>query len=418
MVECCPTDAGVDMSYIVYCLACGNEQAPGALRCENCAGSLGFRYERSFDVDPRFPDSMWRYWKYLPVTAPDQIVTLAEGATPLLRSRAIGTPQLWFKDETRNPTGSHKDRALAVAVTHARAIKRPLSVVVSSGSTGISNAALSVRAGIHPVVVVAGSIPDERIYPAFALGATIVQVDADVDSVVEYIARLGASGEVYVSSTARSSNPYQAEGPKTIAYEVVEQLGEVPDWVVVPVGGGGTVAGIWRGFQELLRVGRIERTPHLLGVVAAGYDAIAQAMAGQISDPSDVYPRSYAGPPTLLVKIAHAFPPDGVEAAEALRDSGGEAIVVDESEALAAQARLGSEEGLYVEPSSAVALAGLERARQSSLIDDDAMVVMILTGSGFRENFVTSPRRPLDRMVVSIDDIPSVLGVIGGKVTQ
>jgi threonine synthase len=418
MAECCPTDAEAGLSYIVYCLDCGNEQPPGALRCGNCAGSLSFHYERAFDVDPRFSDSMWRYWKYLPVTTPDQIVTLAEGGTPLLRSRAIGTPRLWFKDETRNPTGSHKDRALAVAVTHARAIKKPLSVVVSSGSTGISNAAMSARAGIRAVVVVAGDIPDERMYPAFALGATIVQVDSDVDSVIEGVGRLGASGEVYVSSTARSSNPYQAEGPKTIAYEMVEQLGEVPDWVVVPVGGGGTVAGIWRGFQELLRVGRVERTPHLLGVVAAGYDAIARAMAEQISDPSDVYPKSYVGPSTLLVKIAHVFPPDGVEAVEALRDSGGATIVVDETKALAAQARLGCEEGLYVEPSSAATLAGLERARESSLIDDDAMVVMILSGSGFRESFVSSPRRPLERMVVAIDDMPAVLGVIDGKVAH
>lgn len=406
------------MSYLVYCLGCGNEQALGALRCGNCGGSLSFQYERTFDVDPRFPDSMWRYWKYLPVMSPDEIVTLAEGGTPLLRSRAIGTPRLWFKDETRNPTGSHKDRALAVAVTHARATGRPLSVVVSSGSTGISNAALSARAGIHPVVVVARDVPEERIYPAFALGATIVQVDSDVDSVVEHIGQLGASGEVYVSSTARSSNPYQAEGPKTIAYEIIEQLGEVPDWVVVPVGGGGTVAGIWRGFQELLRVGRAERTPRLLGVVAAGYDAIARAMAEQIPDPGDVYPKSYSAPQTLLVKIAHVFPPDGVEAIEALRDSGGEAIVVDDSAALTAQAWLGSEEGLYVEPSSAATLAGLERARQSSLIDDDATVVMILSGSGFRESFVTSPRRPLDRIAVSIDDMPAVLGAIEGKVTR
>jgi threonine synthase len=404
-----PVRLNSQQGYTVYCLNCGAAQAPEALRCAVCSGSLAFRYERDFETDAGFPNSMWRYWRLLPVGSPGEVVTLQEGGTPLLASRAHPARQLWYKDETRNPTGSHKDRALAVALSHAKALGCKTSVVVSSGSTGIANAAASARAGIQAVVVVARGVPEERLYPAYALGAHIIEVDAEVDTIVERVGELGASGQIYVSSTARSSNPYQAEGSKTIAYEIVEQLGAPPDWVVVPVGGGGTVAGVWRGFEDLRVLGRIDRCPRILGVVARGYDAIARALHDDLPDPMSVFGPEYVAPPTILVKIAHVYPPDGVEGLAALRDSGGVALVISEPEALEAQRRVAAEEGLYVEPSSAAAVAAYAKADAAGTIAAHETVVVLMSGSGFRETFVSSRRQPLEREVVTVDQMPDLL---------
>src|SRR4051794_33842176 len=227
---------------------------------------------------------MWRWWPLLPVDNPDGIVSLGEGGTPLLPSRVLRATS--FKDESRNPTGSHKDRPLAVAMTHARALGREVAVVVSAGSTGIANAAMAARAGMRSVAFVPRGTPAERLYPVYALGSTVVVVDDEVDPIVDRLAAMAQDGDVYVSSTARSSNPYQAEGTKTIAYELAEQ-GGVPDWVVVPVGGGGTVAGIWRGFRDLQRLGWIDRVPRLLGVVARDYNALEVAFERGLDDPRD-----------------------------------------------------------------------------------------------------------------------------------
>jgi threonine synthase len=345
---------------------------------------------------------MWKYWRRLPVAAPNQIVSLDEGGTPLLASRV--SRSVWFKDETRNPTGSHKDRALAVAVSHARSLGRHVSVVVSAGSTGIANAAACARAGIQAVVVVGRGVPDERLYPAFALGARVIELDTDVDTVVERVAELGASGEVYVSSTARTSNPYQAEGAKTIAYEVADQLMGVPDWLIVPVGGGGTAAAIWRGFRELYELGHIQRLPRLLGVVAAGYDAIARALEEGLDDPGTVFVPGYDPPPTVLVKIAHVYPPDGLESLRAIRDSRGSAIAVSDADALRAQRDVAAREGLFVEPSSAAAVAAFEKARASGMIGPCARVVVLLSGSGFRETFISSRYQPVERTATSLSE--------------
>ena len=404
------------MDVVPYCCACGAEQSAERLTCFACSGPLNFRYDRPLEADPRFTRSMWKYWRRLPIASPDDIVTLAEGATPLLESR-VAVGHVWLKDETRNPTGSHKDRALAVALTHAKAIGRRASVVVSAGSTGISNAAASARAGLRSVVVVGRGVPDERIYPAFALGAAIVEVDAEIDLVIERVAELGAGGRIYVSSTARTSNPYQAEGPKTIAYEIVEELGEAPEWVVVPVGGGGTVAGIWRGFLDLHAAGRIRQLPRLLGVVAAGYDAIARAFREPGREPDEIYPLGHVAPPTILAKIAHVFPPDGSEALDALRRSAGGSVVVTEYDAIAAQRQIGRDEGLYVEPSSAAAIAGLERARRDGLIDDGDRVVVILSGSGFRESFASASWRPLERITAGLAGMTELLVALDAAVS-
>lgn len=394
------------------CLTCAAVQTdPAALVCSRCQGVLGFRYDYSqVQWDNRFRNNMWRYWRLLPIADPDQIVTLGEGGTPLLRSRTFAGVQVYLKDETRNPTGSHKDRPLSLAVNHAKQIGATTSFVVSTGSTGISNAALAARAGLKSVVIMSVGTPAERVYPMFALGSTVLEVQGDIDALIDEVIRICHTGGLYLSSTSRGSNPYQAEANKTIAYEIVEELGRAPEWMVVPVGGGGTLAGVLRGFEDLQALGKISAIPRLVGVLPNDYNALEVALARGLETWDEVLALPYHDlPPTILVKLAHGYPPDGMEALEAVRRTHGFFLSVTDEEALAAQQQCGRLEGLYVEPSTGACLAGVDRLLAAGHVAPTETVVALVSGSGFRENFVTMTRRPLQKQTRSPENLATTL---------
>ena len=400
----------------VFCSDCRHQEAElQASVCSVCQGRLEFSYDYdSVEWDEHFGNSMWRFWPLLPVEGPDAITTLGEGGTPLLPVRGDGNLQIFVKDEARNPTGSHKDRSLAVAINHGRAIGAQASVVVSTGSAGISNAAMASRAGMASIAVMSSGVPRERIFPMEALGCTIVEVDAAVDLIVERVTEICRDLGLYASTTSRASNPYQSEGNKTVAYEIVEQLGRAPDHMLVPVGGGGSIAGIWRGFRDLERLGVISRVPQMIGVVPGDYNGLEVALDQGLVTQDELLALPYDDlPPSILVKIAHPYPPDGADALSAVRDSGGFFVSVSDEEALQAAADLGRKEGLYAEPSSAACFAGLDRLRGSGKLDGDTLVAMI-SGSGFRETFLTAERSPASSHKVGIDGLPELLSRIHG----
>ncbi len=377
--------------------------------CSVCHGRLEFSYNyESIAWDPRFGNSMWRFWPLLPVEGPEAITTLGEGGTPLLPVTGDGDLQIFIKDEARNPTGSHKDRSLAVAINHGRAIGARASVVVSTGSAGISNAAMASRAGMASIAVMSSGVPRDRIFPMEALGCNIVEVEAEIDLIVVRVTEICHDLGLYVSTTTRAANPYQSEGNKTVAYEIVEQLGHAPDRMLVPVGGGGSIAGIWRGFRDLERMGKISQLPQMIGVVPGDYNGLEVALNRGLETQDELLALPYEDlPPSILVKIAHPFPPDGADALSAVRDSGGFFVSVSDEEALQAGAELGRSEGLYAEPSSAACIAGLNRLRQSGRLDEGTVVAM-LSGSGFRETFLTADRSPASSQRVGIDRLPEL----------
>ena len=398
------------------CLTCDAQQDVPALNCGVCTGPLGFQY-RYDDVkwDDRFEGSMWRYWPLLPVDAPDGAVTLGEGGTPLLPARSFGGQRVYLKDETRNPTGSHKDRSLSVAITHGKAIGADVSVIVSTGSAGISNAALAARAGLRSVVVMTEGTPPERLYPMFGLGAALVEVKALIDPIVQGVIDVCREQGLYLSTTSRNSNPYQAEGNKTIAFEIVEELGRAPDWVVVPVGGGGTVSGVWRGFQDCQALGLIDSVPRVIGVVPRDYNALEAAFERGLDRWEDVLALPYDNPPpSILVKLAHSYPPDGMEALETIRLSNGLFVSVTDEEALSAQEACGRREGLFVEPSTGACLAGTSLLLDSGRVGPEDIVVAIVSGSGYRETACTMVERPLATQAIAIEDLSATLSGIAG----
>jgi threonine synthase len=376
------------------------------MACSACRGVLGFSYDGDVDgPDPGWT-GMWRWWPRLPVDGPSGLVTLGEGGTPLLRSRSDLPVELWLKDETRNPTGSHKDRALAVAITAARARGVRRSAVVSAGSTGLAHAAYCARAGIESVVVMGSDSDPGRAALIAALGARPVRVSAPIDDAIERLQELGERGIVHVASTTRRSNPEQAEGCKTIAYEIVEQLGRAPDVVLVPTGGGGTIGAVHRGFVDERAARRVDRLPRLAAVVPERWNGLQQALAtgraGSVSVAAE-HP-----PATLLGKLCHACPPDGADALRALRESGGAVVAVSDEEAIVAQREFAATEGLYLEVSSAVVLPAIRRLLAEGTLAAGQTVVALACGSGFRElPFAPPPAAPGE--LVALEDLETVV---------
>ena len=379
--------------------------------CTRCKGLLGFRYNYN-DVkwDERYRHNMWRYWPLLPINDPDNIVTLDEGGTPLLSTHAYGKHEIYVKDETRNPTGSHKDRSLSVAINHGKSFGAQVTFIVSTGSAGVSNAALSARAGMRSVIVMCEGTPAERLYPMFALGSTLVEVSGEIDQVVDQVADICREHGLYLTSTSRNSNPYQSEGNKTIAYEIVDQLGRAPDWMLVPVGGGGSISGVWRGFCDLKKLNKISSCPKMIGVVPHDYNALEIALDQGISKWEDVLAMPFKdSPPSVLIKLAHPYPPDQLEAPRSVKASLGFFISVTDEEALSAQKEIGHMEGLYIEPSSGACLAGVSKLVDSGKIQPKDIVVAMISGSGFRETTATMQGRPLKKQSTDLIDLPSML---------
>lgn len=340
-------------------------------------------------------NSMWRYRHLLPEMGSSP-VTLGEGLTPLVPSRLLPGIDLFWKDETRNPTGSHKDRALSLAATHARSIAARTMVVVSAGSTGLSNAAYAARAGLNSIAVMSAGMPRERVYPLHALGSRLVAVDAGIDELIATVTGLAGKDGIYVASTTQSANRVQAEAARTIAFELIDDLGRAPDVLVVPVGGGGTLAAIHRGFVQMLQAGRITHLPRLVAVVPSRFDTLKLAHEAGIADAATFFAMAAPiGGPTVLNKIAHGHAPDGIEALRALRESGGSVCCFDDGEAIAAVREIGARDGLYLEPSSAIVLPALRQLQRDGAIAAGETVVALGCGSGFRETSVMLDVAPL-----------------------
>jgi len=371
------------------------------MRCY-CGAPLTFDYELDRVKLNEHDRSMWRYIDLLPVRTPKAIVTLGEGGTPLFPSRLEQHSGLLIKDESRNPSGSHKDRALAVATTHAVERGAKPIVIASAGGAALACVTYAARAGIPAFVVVPAGIAAERLAPIAVRGAQIFEFDGTLDEAVDAVDRACEETGAYQCSTARRLNPYQAEGVKTIAYEIVDTLGNSPDWVVVPTGGGGTLAAMWRGFQEAHALGWADKLPRMVAVQSATHPVLAIALDRGVAT-EDAYRalRLSDDRPTILNKLAHQLPPDGWYALDALRVSNGLAVNVSDAEAIDAVRELATTDGIYAEPSAAVAVVAARRLRSDGIIAREALCVAVITGSGLRETttllpYVTVLRRRLD----------------------
>jgi threonine synthase len=392
--------------YRAICQDCGEAPSePARPRCAKCDGLLKFVYPAVETVAwPVRTMGLWDYAHVLPVRDATKIVSMGEGGTPLVEAMAVRGCELSDKLENLNPTGSQKDRAVSVAISKAREIGASRVLTASTGSSGLSCAAYCARSGIACVVLVPEHTPASRVTAMTLLGAHVVEVEGDFSETYRLVDRLAAEPGWYLAATNRRSNPYQGEGGKTIAYEIVTQAGAVPDWVVAPVGGGGTLSATWRGFLDLHGRGLINRLPRLAGAYAARVDRFGRACeAGARSDEAlATLPASNAE--TVMFNLKAGRRSDLADAVAAVSDSGGTAVAVEENDALLWQRLLAAKDGLVVEPSAAAA-AGVQKLVESGVISRGDQVVAIMTGSGFRDAIPAASRIPL-RVPPSFDPGP------------
>lgn len=379
--------------YQLTCEACRRDvaDAPFAARCADCPGLFRGRYDApGFDL-LRPPASLWDYAPLLPVRDARHRVSLGEGATPLLRARSAPDRAVWLKNEAANPTGSQKDRAVSVALSKARELGLRRAITASTGSSGLACAAYSARAGLDCIVLVPEGTPPERLVPMAAHGATLVEVAGGFRETARLIEAVDADPSWYKASTNRRTNPFQADGTRTIAFEIVAQLGGVPDWVVVPVGGGGTLAGLWRGFRELLDWHAIATLPRMAAVQPAGLDSVRVSLAEGRRTEAEIAAAIEGDRPTVMLNLKAGRRSDLADVVAAVVESSGTALAVTDAEALDWQARLARTDGILAEPSAVAGLAALERLAADGTIGPADRVVVLVTGSGLRQPGILAP---------------------------
>ena len=329
------------------------------------------------------PPNLWRYRELLPVTRKSSIVSLGEGFTPLLRARRLGEklgiPNLYLKEEGVNPTGSFKARGQSVAISMARELGLKKVAVPSAGNAGGAMAAYAVVAGMQALVYMPEGTPVVNRLECALLGAEVVLVPGSIKECGHALReRIEREGWFDMSTL---KEPYRVEGKKTMAYEVVEQLGDkVPDAMIYPTGGGTGLVGMWKAFDEMEELGWIGRKrPRLVAVQATGCAPIVRAYAARAE-----HAEEWLNPQTIASGLRVPSAVGDLLILRALRESQGVAIAVSDDAMLDGVRHLAETEGLVTAPEGGATLAALERLLEEGFLAGDDTVVLFLTGSGYK----------------------------------
>lgn len=372
-----------DMSpQLLICKGCGKafETEKPTGRCPDCGGILEYRYEKNHLKNLRFsgPQTFWRYRPLLPKV--EQIVSLGEGGTPLHESKrlmeSLELRRLYLKDESQNPTNSFRDRCASLLVTNAIDLGYDTLVAATTGNLGASLAAYSAKADVSCNLIVPRTIDMGKLAQMIAYDASIEEHGETIDESMERAERLGEETAWYQATF--ELNPLAVEALKTIAFEVVEQIG-VPDWVVASMGSGGTIYALWKGFKEIEISGRAGSSPRLIGVQAEGCSPIVGAFLEGEERPKEIVETK-----TRALAIRVRRPAYGEIALEALRESGGIAVSVKDEEMLKTEMQLAQLEGLFAEPASAATVASLRKLLDRGIFDPSDTVVCLITSSGLK----------------------------------
>lgn len=341
------------------------------------------------------PGVLARYGEFLPLTPTTPLITLGEGSTPLVRSQRlepeIGCGELYFKLESCNPTGSFKDRGMVMAVAKALEDKSVAIMCASTGNTSASAAAYGARCSLDCYVIVPrGNIALGKFAQALSYGAKVLAIDGSFDKALELARILTQKHPVVL---VNSINPYRLEGQKTAAFEIVDDLGDAPDYLFIPVGNAGNITAYWKGFVEYHQAGRATRTPRMMGFEAEG---AAPIVLGRVV----LEPRTIAS----AIRIGN---PASWQGAMAARDeSSGVIGAVSDDEIMSAYRQMAVKEGIFGEPASAASLAGLIKLAKAGTDFSDKKVVCVVTGSGLKD-----PDTAMGR-ATSLIELPAAVAAI------
>ncbi|MGE0882513.1 MAG: threonine synthase [Blastocatellales bacterium] len=379
------------------CLECARTFQASQIKyvCPECGGNLDVRYDyerisQHFSKASLAADrnlTIWRYRPLLPMKSTSPVPPLSVGWTPLYDCPRLadefGVRQLLVKDDGRNPTASFKDRPSALAVVKAQEAGANVATTASSGNAGAALAGMCASVGMKSVIFVPATTPAAKVAQLQIYGATVVLVEGSYEQACELC--LAASERFGWYQRTTGYNAFTAEGKKTAAFEIAEQLQwQVPDRVIVGVGDGNIIGGLWKGFYDLQQLGWIGRIPKLTGVQAAGAAPLVAAING------DGVIRPVIGQ-TIADGINVGDPRDGTRAMRAMLDSGGGAVAVSDEEIIAAIPRLARATGVFAEPGAAAAFAGFVKLRESGVIQSEESVVLVITGNGLKD--INSARR-------------------------
>lgn len=313
------------------------------------------------------------YRDYLPVSEKTPVVTLHEGNTPLIPvpsiAKRIGkSVRVFIKYDGLNPTGSFKDRGMTMAVSKAKEEGAQAVICASTGNTSAAAAAYARRGGLRAYVVIPdGYVAMGKLAQALLYGAEILAIKGNFD---QALASVRAVAKDYPITLVNSVNPYRIEGQKTGAFELIDALGDAPDWLCIPVGNAGNITAYWKGFNEYKAAGKATQLPQMMGFQAAG---AAPLVSG----------KPVESPDTFATAIRIGNPASWDKAIAAKEQSGGAFNAVTDDEIAAAYSILASEEGIFCEPASAASVAGLLKVKDE--VPEGARIVCILTGNGLKD---------------------------------
>ena len=313
------------------------------------------------------------YSRWLPVSDRTPVVSLCEGATPLVPAPALSARlgrgiKVHLKVDGLNPTGSFKDRGMTMAVSKAKEAGAEAVICASTGNTSAAAAAYARRGGMRAFVLIPdGYVAQGKLAQALLYGAEVLAVRGNFDRALTIVRELA---DRYPVTLVNSLNPYRLEGQKTAAFEVVDVLGDAPDWLCIPMGNAGNISAYWMGFKEYKRAGRSKILPRMMGFQAAGS---APLVSGTTVE----------NPDTIATAIRIGNPANREKALKVREESGGGFAAVSDSEILDAYRFLGREEGVFCEPASAASVAGL--LKRAEEVPTGARVVCVLTGNGLKD---------------------------------
>ena len=447
--------------YRLYCPSCRSEQEPRAQRCASCGGLLGVALTRVVAAGEPHPfadlpglGAMWRSNPALPIANPDAIVSLGEGGTPCIRAAHLGSHQrveVWLKNEAANPTGSFKDRQVSVGISHARdgvaQVENPSAgsgqvlrrreaagtqpraapsagsgqvvphdrratstqfYVVSSGTVAAAAAAYCARAGATCWVITPAWAPAGKLLQIQLCGARVVRVEgASAEQMFRLAEEAAAEFGWRPLSTAARSDPFNIVGARTIAGEILDQM-PPPDWVIAPVGGGGLLGSLWQGLNDTARLRPELRLPRLVAVQPAGCAPFVRAVERGLSS-AEALSNPWENVQTIAGGLADDVPFDAHLALPAIRESDGVALAVSDDEIRHAQRLLAKQEGLFIEPSGAVTIAGLLRVVDDGRISAGETACCLLTGSGLKDPGSVGDMPPLPVIAAEMGQLRRVV---------
>ena len=372
------------------CVKCGREYpaVPNLTNCE-CGGMIDIVYDYD-SIQSRFTKetlsartdfSMWRYRELLPVEADTEAPPLRVGWSPLYEAprlaAELGLGRLWVKDDGLNPTASLKDRASAMAVAKAREAGARVIACSSTGNAASSLAGNAAAAGLETYIFVPARAPKGKVAQLMAFGATVISVQGSYEDTFE-LSRQAIDRWGWYNRNA-AINPYLSEGKKTVALELMEQLGwQVPDYIAISVGDGCTIAGLWKGLKDLYAIGFIDRLPRLISAQAAGCCPINRAIA-------EDRPWEPMAENTLADSIAVGVPRNADKALLAIRESNGLVVNLSDEEIMAAQKLLGRSCGVFGEPAGVTGTAGVAKLCRQGALGSGDTVVSVVTGNGLKD---------------------------------